>query len=217
MTTRTTIFGSLVAVSAVAALGTAAVAGTNNDSHASHSGYGTVATGKLKALNASGASGTARVELHGKTATVWVTAKGVLAKMPHAMHIHTGGHGTCPTMAADMNKDKIINTTEGHHAYGDIAVSLTTSGDTTPASGLAVDRFPTAPKGSFTYKRDVKVSAAVAKQIRMNNAVIVVHGIDRNGNGKYDFGAGKSDLDPKLPLEATSPAICGPLHMQNGR
>jgi hypothetical protein len=41
---------------------------------------------------------------------------------------------------------------------------------------------------------------------------LVIHGIDYNNNGKYDFaGAGKSELNPKLPAEATDPAICGVL------
>jgi len=38
-----------------------------------------------------------------------------------------------------------------------------------------------------------------------------VHGVDYNGNGKYDFSQGKSDLDPSLPAEATDPALCGVL------
>ncbi len=39
---------------------------------------------------------------------------------------------------------------------------------------------------------------------------IVQHGIDPNDNGTYDFeGAGKSELDPKLPQEATAPTNCG--------
>ncbi len=39
---------------------------------------------------------------------------------------------------------------------------------------------------------------------------MVVHGVDYNKNGKYD-GSTKSDLDPKLPTEATDPALCGVL------
>ena len=46
---------------------------------------------------------------------------------------------------------------------------------------------------------------------------MVIHGIDYNHNGKYDFSAGKSDLDPSLPAEATDPAACGVLHESKGR
>jgi hypothetical protein len=39
---------------------------------------------------------------------------------------------------------------------------------------------------------------------------IVQHGVDLNHNGRYDFrSAGKSELDPSLPQEATIPANCG--------
>jgi hypothetical protein len=42
--------------------------------------------------------------------------------------------------------------------------------------------------------------------------VVVIHGVDYNGNGTYDFdSAGASELDPMLPAEATDPATCGVL------
>ena len=81
---------------------------------------------------------------------------------------------------------------------------------TSPASALAVDRFPST--GTFLYNRTFTVSQEVATAIRQDNAVIVVHGIDYNGNGTYDGYLGASELDPSLPQEATAPAICGALH-----
>jgi hypothetical protein len=212
MTTRTTIIGGLAAATLIGGLATAATATVRQTEH----GYGpTVAAARLGELNNSNATGAARVTVEKNKVTVVVKVKGLLAKAPHAMHIHAGGMGKCPTMAANTNGDRILSTTEGHHAYGSIVTSLTTRGDTSPASGLAIDRFPAT--STFTYKRTITVSASVAKQIHHNNAVIVVHGIDRNRNGVYDFKLGKSDLDPKLPLEATSPALCGALRVQTGR
>ena len=41
--------------------------------------------------------------------------------------------------------------------------------------------------------------------------MIVVHGIDYNGNGSYDDTLGGSDLNPALSGEATAPALCGEL------
>ena len=39
---------------------------------------------------------------------------------------------------------------------------------------------------------------------------------DANGNGSYDFdGAGASELDAGLPAEATDPAVCGVLEVDN--
>jgi hypothetical protein len=112
----------------------------------------------------------------------------------------------------DANNDVQLTTTEGAPAYGPIKASLTKRGATGPKSGLAVDRFPKAPKGMIHYDRDFKVGSRLAKGIRHGNAVVVIHGVDYNGNGKYDFRSeGKSELNPELPAEATDPAICGVL------
>ena len=90
-------------------------------------------------------------------------------------------------------------------------MSLTKTGDTSPKSGLAVDRFDTAKGGKISYERgSIEVSPAVADAIAKGQSVVVVHGVDHNNDGKYD-GATKSDLDPSLPTEATDPAICGSL------
>ncbi|MGH3321913.1 MAG: CHRD domain-containing protein [Streptosporangiaceae bacterium] len=163
----------------------------------------------LSQVNDSGASGMAWVTLNGDQATVKVNADGLVAGMPHAQHIHIGGKHVCPTSSADSNGDGVVSTVEGQPAYGAIKESLTTKGDHSPDSALAVKRFPTAPGGSESYARTFTVSSSVASQIRNGNAVIVVHGIDTNGNGKYDTDAGKSPLDKSLPLEATAPTMCG--------
>ena len=115
--------------------------------------------------------------------------------------------GSSPT--ADQNADGLINTTEGAPFYGPIAVSFTTFGDTSPASGLAVDRFPVASSvGTVNYFRSLVAPPRVA--FNLGNFAIVQHGVDLNGNGEYDFdAAGASDLDPSLPQEATIPATCG--------
>ena len=169
---------------------------------------------KLRQLNKSGVSGHASVTVRGKKLDVKIKAHGLLADAPHAVHIHYGEQARheCPTLADDKNYDGRLTTLEGVPAYGPVAVSLTTKGDTTPASALAIDRFSTAPNGKLTYSRySIKTNAKVARGIRDDDAVVVVHGVDHNHNGKYDFSAGKSDLDPKLPAEATNPAACGVL------
>ena len=117
----------------------------------------------------------------------------------------------CPIASDDAKKDGHLNTTDGAPAYGPITVSLTKTGDTSPASGLAVARFDTAAGGKISYERgSITVKPDIAKAIADGKAVVVVHGVDYNDNGKYD-GAVKSELDPKLPTEATDPAICGVL------
>jgi len=168
---------------------------------------------KPVALNGVDASGTAMVEVRGTTIHVTMAAMGLLPDAPHAAHIHfaAAARHECPSAADDTNKDGQLNTTEGGPAYGDIVVSLTKTGDTSPKSGLAVDRFDTAKGGKISYERgSIEVSPAVADAIAKGQSVVVVHGVDHNHDGKYD-GAKKSDLDPSLPTEATDPAICGSL------
>ncbi len=190
---------------------------------------------QLRAVNMSGASGTAFATVRNqKIKDIAVMATGLSptgAMAPHAMHIHYGdtARNECPTLAMDdKDRNGLLNTVEGVPAYGPIVTSLTTTGDTSPASGRAVDRFPTADaKGSFTYSRSniefTDVAGAgpgggagtpktIADAIRDGEGVLVIHGVDLNRNGMYDFaGAGASELDPSLPQEATAPAACGVL------
>ena len=56
------------------------------------------------------------------------------------------------------------------------------------------------------------MASNVAKAIADGQSVVVIHGVDHDHDGKYS-GATKSDLDPKLPTEATDPALCGALHV----
>jgi len=172
---------------------------------------------RLNALNNSGASGSAEVHSAGRRLHIEVNARGVVKGLPHAMHIHYGAEARheCPTAAMDdANNDFRLTTSEGVPAYGEVRVSLTTTGKTDPGSALAVDRFPTAPRGQINYNRTTKTQRDVVRAIRHGEAVVVVHGVDYNGNGMYDFrSAGRSDLDPKLPAEATDPAICGVLRV----
>jgi hypothetical protein len=164
------------------------------------------------------ASGDSRAEAdvsmvrEGDFVTVTVTGKRSAPGLVHAQHIHGPGVHECPTIGADTNHDGLIDTSEGLPAYGPIVVSLTTTGDTSPSSGLAVDRFPVADaNGNYTYVRELhigdEIPAAVADHL--TDFHVVSHGIDTNHDGAYDFNKGPSDLDPSLPQEATVPASCG--------
>ncbi|MFI5075360.1 MAG: hypothetical protein ACHP7G_10185, partial [Actinomycetales bacterium] len=153
-------------------------------------------------------SGTAMVSVTGDTITVTMAAMGLLPDNPHAAHIHFAAEARheCPVIGDDTNKDGHLNTTEGGPAYGAIVVSLTKTGDTSAASGLAVDRFDTAQGGKISYERgSIQVAPEVAKAITDGQSVVVIHGVDHNHDGKYS-GDTKSDLDPSLPTEATDPA-----------
>ena len=187
---------------------------------------------ELTELNGSGASGTATAVIRNqKIKHIEVHASGLTPDAPHAQHVHYGNQALneCPTLAQDANGDGRLNTVEGVPAYGPVVVSLTATGDTTPASVLAVTRFPVSEDGGYAYSRDnihiTQVAGTgysgpdgrgtakeIADSIREGEGVVVIHGIDYNGNGMYDFSdEGASELDPNLPAEATDPTACGVL------
>jgi hypothetical protein len=156
-------------------------------------------------------SGSASLSLKGDHATVTLDTNGLLNGDPHAMHIHAGGKGVCPPASAarDHNGHLSISTTNGIKFYGPPQVSLTTHGDTSTHSIVDFARYPTV--GDIRYTRTVPVPPGVVAAIRSGNAVIVVHGIDYNGNHVYDDVLDKSEIKSTLPGEATAPALCGPL------
>lgn len=169
----------------------------------------------LAPLNGSNAGGTAWAKLRGNKIDVHMSAQGLVPNMPHAAHIHFGATALheCPSAAQDANKDGKLSTVEGVPSYGPVAISLTKTGDTTPASVLAVDRYDSAANGAIGYHRlAIPASPALVKEIRKGKGVLVVHGVDYNGNGVYDGAAGASELNAALPREATDPALCGVLN-----
>lgn len=225
----------VISTTALALLGTAAVGAGPAMAHDPASGKGSTKDVTLSAtlseLNGSGASGTATaVVKNQKIESIQVHAEGLTPDAPHAQHIHYGNDALneCPTLALDTDMDGFLNTVEGVPAYGPVVVSLNTTGDTTPASFLDVTRFPVSDDGTYDYFRtnieftDVAGTGytgaggsakQIADSIREGEGVVVIHGVDYNGNGIYDFeGRGASELDPNLPAEATDPAVCGVLN-----
>ena len=149
----------------------------------------------LAPLNNSGTTGTATVSVTGDQATVTLTESGASANLPHAQHIHIGGDMVCPTMAADVNHDGVLTTAEGQPSYGMIMVSLTTSGYVSDASGLAVNRFPTAnTNGIVTYSRTFTLPQGVSAS-DITGGVIVTHGVASiTGSATAYDGDMKSEL-----------------------
>jgi hypothetical protein len=171
---------------------------------------------KASVVGGSHVTGHVYIDVDGSKVMVRVVAHHLAPNLVHAQHIHGLGEMECPEMS-DRNDMGFISTSDGLHDYGAIQVSLTTRGDTSAASGLAVDRFPVAnSNGDLRYERTFTIGenfpAAVARNLK--DYQVVVHGIDANHNNMYDFNSlGKSDLDPTLPQEATIPASCGTLHI----
>ena len=196
-----------------AAIAVVAVSGSGSSSPSpAQSGQRFTATAQPVPDNRVTGSGTATILLQGNAATVTVNTRGLLNGSPHLMHIHAGGIGQCPPASAARlhNGHLAISTSNGIQYYGPTQVSLTEFGSTSGAvpNNIDLNRYPAS--GTIGYARTVSASSTLARLIRQGNAVIVVHGIDYNHNGIYDFGAlGVSDLDKTLPGEATAPALCG--------
>lgn len=205
---KKTFYRSLAVTAAtiISTLGTAGIASAQS------TGSTQMYQANLSSLNGSGSTGTATVSVTGDQLTVKVHSDGASANLAHAQHIHIGGKNICPTAADNTNKDAVLTTAEGQPAYGDIKVSLTTSGDASATSGLAVDRFPKASAtGSVDYNRTFTLPSGVTAS-DVANGVIVTHGVASlyGDKTKYD-GSMKSELDSSLPEEATAPASCGKL------
>lgn len=115
---------------------------------------------------------------------------------------------SAPPPAADTNGDGVVNTTEGAPSYGDIQTTITTSGATTPAEGLNIALG--GQGGSYQIQREITLDAATKASLEAGVAVVVVHGLDP-ATLSPEAAAAPSDLDPALPLAATSPALCGTL------
>ncbi|RDH77380.1 hypothetical protein DVS77_15740 [Mycolicibacterium moriokaense] len=152
---------------------------------------------------------------------VQTNTSGLVPNSPHAQHIHgeqTGRDFVCPLPDADTNGDGLISVAEGLPSYGPIDIALTTSGDTTPDSGLALDRFPTADAtGHLVYDRTLSPGELPDGVIaQLANLTVVQHGIDVDGNGRYnlDTRIGESTFAQSkglqgVPAEAVFPANCG--------
>ncbi|MEU4241312.1 hypothetical protein [Actinoplanes sp. NPDC026619] len=176
---------------------------------------------QLDALNKSGASGTATLTaMADGDLKVSIRSTGLVPNSPHAQHLHGSTDGMdfhCPDMSADKDGNGFVSTEEGMPVYGNIFISLTTKGDTSPKSGLAVDRMPMADaKGNLSYSRTIAAADLPKGTIEhLKDLHIVEHGIDADNNGKYDMAAlGESTLAKSaglsgIPEEATDPATCG--------
>ncbi len=175
---------------------------------------GQLVSGKLGPVptNKVEGSGNAVMRLDGRRLTVTMTSAQLLAGAPHALHIHAGAKGTCPTAAAASkhNGHLSLATHQGGPFYGPPVLAMTTSGDTTPEKSLlAFSRYPNT--ADIGYERTMTVTPIIASYLRKNNAVVVVHGIDYNKNGVYDGVLERSDIDRSLTGESTAPALCGPV------
>ena len=184
-------------------------------------GADTTVVAHLEESNNSGVTGTATLTAmdNGKLRVV-INARGHVPGLPHAQHIHGsmgGGHFMCPSAANDTDGDGLLTNEEAAGEYGKVFLALTTRGDTSPSSGLAMDRMPVADaSGRIHYDRTISADELPDGLLQhLSEVHVVQHGIDVNNNDRYDMaGAGESTFAKNLgvagiPEEATDPASCG--------
>ncbi len=181
----------------------------------------TTVTAELSESNDSGVTGTASlIAKDDGGLRVVIRGDGFVPGQPHAQHVHgstTGGHFMCPTMENDTDGDGLLTNEEASGEYGDVFMALTTQGDASADSGLALDRMPIADEsGHLEYDRTFNADQLPDGLVeQLAHLHVVQHGIDVNGNGEYDIdGAGVSTFAQNLgvdgvPEEATNPASCG--------
>ena len=163
------------------------------------------------------ASGSTRVKAlpNGKLQVI-VEAWGLSPNLPHAMHLH-GVPGDAADMGcpgpAQAGPDGVVSVVDGVPFYGGILTSLTSTGDVSPASALALDRFATADADGYLYYE--RTFTDVPGSTDAGTVQVIVHGIDFDRNGVYafnpedPFASRSSSLGDAIPLEATVPVLCG--------
>lgn len=155
----------------------------------------------MAADHGSNVTGTARLKVDGTTVRVRIRVRGLTPNLPHAMHIHgiLGDANVCPPATADTNGDGLVSLEEGAPFYGPIDVSFTKTGDTSAASGLALERFPVADsEGRLNYNRTFTIPQNVLDSL--GSLHIVVHGLALDGNDSGPVGGYDSLFEAVLPV-----------------
>lgn len=201
-----------LAILATGALLVAAAGTASADHRPEQSNAPTTYRVDLDELNDSGVDADAKIRVRGDEVRVKIKVKDASARLPHAMHIHAvapvgSADSECPPASA-AGDDNILTVLEGAPFYGGIQLSLTTTGDTSVDSALALDRFPVAnPAGNYVYQRTFTIGEDVNADLvdNITDGHIVVHGLDASGDGTY--------ADSTAPVlegnEATLPVACG--------
>lgn len=206
------LFGAL----ALAALSGPWIAGATAQA-ATNGRSGEVLIAHLEPMNSnvtgSKATGEARLTVSGNTLTIAISMQGVPPGIVHWQHFHgfkDGKDATCPTAAADVNHDGIVDLIETEPTSGTTMVPF----DTDPAAmDVAHGTYPTASStGTYQYHATVslpKLEAAFAKafgthNLDLANRVIFVHGVPASTK----LPKSVASLGP-IPAQVTIPIACG--------
>jgi hypothetical protein len=149
-------------------------------------------TADLNELNDSGVNGHAVLWQMDDTLRVNMTVNGLDPDLGHAQHIHglDVGSAECPTEVLDGNGDGFVDLGEGLPAYGRVKLFLRDG-----------ENFPAPNPGGVTTTRVTYATEGLALG-ELDTRVIVIHGLDIDGNGVYEG------------IEGALPVACGVIDAQ---
>jgi hypothetical protein len=203
---------SALALAAIAWLFAPPVAaqGSSPNSHAK-----TVYVAQLHTMNAKvtglKTTGVARFAIQGDSLTISVKVKDAAPNIVHWQHFHgfkDGKAATCATLAADKNRDGIIDLIETEPASGttmvpfiDDPVSMNVPGGTYPKASA---------NGRYEYRSTVSLPALKAafskafdgSKLDLDRRVVLIHGTAKPLPGSV------ASLGP-IPATVTLPIACG--------
>jgi hypothetical protein len=158
-------------------------------------------------------AGEARFSIDGDTLTITISAQKLPPDIVHWQHFHgfkDNRAAACPTAAADVNHDGIIDLIETEPASGTTMVPF----DADPvAMDIAGGTYPKAgADGTFQYKQTVSLKALDAafakafadKELDLDRRVVFVHGILESTK----LPDSVASLGP-IPARVTLPIACG--------
>jgi hypothetical protein len=156
-------------------------------------------TAELAPLNQAG-NGTVTITQQGTNVTVHLRAAGLDGGV-HVAHIHglRQAQNECPTLSFDADGNGLVDLVEGIPAYGPVQVTLS-QGSNDRGTSLDYSR-------TYTHRDS---GDAIASLGNLDEYVVVVHGVDLDGDGVAtnpdveQDGAGDHD-----DHEITMPALCG--------
>lgn len=204
---RMEIWGALAMLGACSAAAGTALASDTSAVYVAH----------LAPLNSkvtgSDASGEARFTIEGDRLTIVIDAKGLPPGIMHLQHFHgftDNREATCPTAAADVNGDGIIDLIETEPMSGTTMVPFH---DDPVNMQIVNDTYPKASAdGSYHYEKTVSLKAlqaAFAKAFKdpdldLDKRVVYIHTIFPSSK----LPASVASLG-KIPAQVTLPIACG--------
>ncbi len=164
-------------------------------------------------VTGSDAAGEARFTAKGDELTIVIDAKGLPAGIMHLQHFHgftDNRAASCPTAAADANRDGIIDLIETEPVSGTTMVPFH---DDPVSMQIVNETYPKASAdGSYRYEKTVSLPALTAafakafndRDLDLDKRVVYIHGILPTAQ----VPASVASLG-KIPAQVTLPIACG--------